>query len=203
MDHRGAALDARQNCATLSSASCIQRKVFRLEGASGLPDGCEIRALHAHPRASPSRCAWLCAARPAWISATKIDRFGDRRQPRHLRVAGLPERGRISNPSAVGTKSEHRAARELVGRYHENQLAVLLEHVADAIDAHRAGTLDVHDVDEVIHQYHRAARELWKFCWSGGVGGHIEIVARLIEQPIEHEEVDWWQRGAPRERGGR
>jgi len=102
----------------------------------------------------------------------------------------------------VGSKSERRAARELVARYHEAQLAILLEHVAGAIDAHRAGALEVHDVDEVIHHYHRAARELWKFCWSGGVGTHIEIVARLIEQPIDDEDVDWWQRGAPRERGG-
>ena len=103
----------------------------------------------------------------------------------------------------MGTKSERRAARELVARYHETQLAILLEHVAGAIYARRAGTLDVHDVDEVIHHYERAARELWKFCWSGGVGTHIEIVARLIEQPIDDEEVDWWQRGAARERGGR
>ena len=79
----------------------------------------------------------------------------------------------------MGSKSERRAARELVGRYHDTQLAALLEHVADAIDAHRAGTLDVHDVDEVIHHYHRAARELWKFCW-GGVGANIEFVARMI-----------------------
>jgi hypothetical protein len=84
------------------------------------------------------------------------------------------------------------------------QLATLLEHVADAIDAHRAGTLDVHDVDEVIHHYERAARELWKFCWSGGVGAHIEIVARIIEEPVSDEDpVDWWQRGAPPERGER
>ena len=103
----------------------------------------------------------------------------------------------------MGSKSERRAARELVSGYHETQLASLLEHVTEAIDAHRAGTLDVHDVDEVIHQYHRAARELWKFCWSGGVGAHIEIVARLIDQPIGDEDVDWWQSSAPRERGGR
>ena len=101
----------------------------------------------------------------------------------------------------MGTKSERRAARELVVRYHETQLAGLLEHVADAIDAHRAGTLDVHDVDEVVHQYHRAARELWKFCWSGGVGANIEFVARMIHEPIDDgDPVDWWQRGAPRER---
>jgi hypothetical protein len=103
----------------------------------------------------------------------------------------------------VGTTSERRAARDLVARYHDTQLAILVEHVAHAIDAHRAGTLDVHDIDEVIDQYHRAARELWKFCWSGGVGTHIEIVARLIEQPIDDDDVDWWQAGATRERGGR
>lgn len=88
-----------------------------------------------------------------------------------------------------------------MARYHHTQLAGPVEHVADAVDAHRAGTIDVHDVDEVIHRYHRAARELWTFCWSGGVGSNIEIVARLIEQPID-EDVDWWQR-ASRERRGR
>ena len=120
-----------------------------------------------------------------------------------LRVTGLPDRGPISNPPAVGTKSERRAARELVAGYHESQLAGLLEHVADAIDAHRAGTLDVHDVDEVIHHYYRAAQELWKFCWSSGVGAHIEIVARMIHEPIDDDDpVDWWQHGAPRKRGG-
>ena len=120
-----------------------------------------------------------------------------------LRVAGLHDGGLIRDPSGVGTKSERRAARELVASYHETQLAIVLEHVAAAIDAHRAGTLGIHDVDEVIHHYHRAARELWKFCWSGGVGAHIEIVARLIEHPIDDEAVDWWQCAAPRERGER
>jgi hypothetical protein len=64
--------------------------------------------------------------------------------------------------------------------------------------------VDIHDVDEVIHHYERAARELWKFCWSGGVGAHIEIVAGIIEEPGSDEDaVDWWQRGAPPERGDR
>jgi Plasmid pRiA4b ORF-3-like protein len=31
------------------------------------------------------------------------------------------------------------------------------EHVADAIERYRAGELDVHDVDDVIHRYHKAA----------------------------------------------
>jgi hypothetical protein len=103
----------------------------------------------------------------------------------------------------VGSKSERRAARDLVASYHETQLAILVEHVAGAIDAHRAGTLDVHGVDEVIHQYKRAARELWKFCWSGGVGAHIETVARIIVEPIGDEDPDWWQLGAPLERDAR
>ena len=104
----------------------------------------------------------------------------------------------------MGSKSERRAARELIASYHETQLAGLLEHVGAAIDAHRAGTIDVHDVDEVIHHYHRAARELWKFCSSGGVGANIEFVARMIQEPIDDEDpVDWWQHGAPRKRGGR
>jgi len=33
-----------------------------------------------------------------------------------------------------------------------------------------AGTLDVYGVDAIIHHYKRAAGELWKLCWSGGVG---------------------------------
>ena len=89
------------------------------------------------------------------------------------------------------TKTERRAAREIVARYYETQLAILLEHVDGAIYARRAGTLDDYDDDEVNYHYERAARELWKFCWSGGDGTHIEIVARLIEQLIDDEEVDW------------
>ena len=35
-------------------------------------------------------------------------------------------------------------------------------------------------VDETIHRYHRVVRELWKFCWFGGGGTHIEVVAGVI-----------------------
>jgi hypothetical protein len=104
----------------------------------------------------------------------------------------------------VGPKSERRAARELVASYHETQHAILVEHVAGAIDAHRAGTLDVHGVNEIIHHYKRAAPELCKLCWPGGVGAHIETIARIIAKPIGHEDpVDWWQRGAPLQRDER
>jgi hypothetical protein len=101
----------------------------------------------------------------------------------------------------VGTKAERRAARALVATYHEAELAGLLEHVADALERYRAGDIDAFAVDEVIHRYTRAARELWKFCWSGGAGAHVEIVAHALERAAaEGERVDWWARAAPRGR---
>jgi hypothetical protein len=38
------------------------------------------------------------------------------------------------------------------------------------------------------------ARELWKFCWSGGSGSHLLVVARTLELwAAEADEVDWWE----------
>jgi hypothetical protein len=105
--------------------------------------------------------------------------------------------------AAVGSKSERQAARALVAAYHEARLADLIEHVAEQLDRYRAGEVDAYAVDQTIHQYHRAAQELWKFCWSGGVGANIEIVARTLEQLTEAGEmVDWWER-IPSHRPGR
>ena len=49
------------------------------------------------------------------------------------------------------------------------------------------------EADEVIFQYSRAAKELWKFC------NHIsvEIAARIIADDPPNV---WWERGAPRRR---
>lgn len=93
----------------------------------------------------------------------------------------------------MSSKAERRAAREKVGAYHEAQLSRLVEHVAGAVDRHRAGELDAFDVDAVIFQYSRAAKELWKFCNLTDV----EIAARII---ADHPPADWWERGATRER---
>jgi hypothetical protein len=41
--------------------------------------------------------------------------------------------------------------------------------------------LDVHDVDEVIHRYHKATQDLWKFCYLGGSGAGAESVAATLE----------------------
>lgn len=74
------------------------------------------------------------------------------------------------NLAAVGNKTERQAARALVAAYHEARLADLIEPVAEELDRYRAGEVDAYAVDETMHQYRRAAQELWKFCWSGGAG---------------------------------
>jgi hypothetical protein len=91
-----------------------------------------------------------------------------------------------------------------VAAYHEACLGRLVEHVAAAVDGLRAGQLDVFTVDEVVHHYHRAARQLWTFCWSSGGASHLEIVAGTVEQlAAEGREIDWWERSASHDRGAR
>ena len=80
-----------------------------------------------------------------------------------------------------------------MAKYHENQLASLQERVGTALERFRIGELDAFEVDQVLFQYSRAAKELWKFCNFGDP----EFAADLVrERPI----VDWWERGAPRQR---
>ena len=93
----------------------------------------------------------------------------------------------------VSEKSERRAARSVIAKYHEVQLELLVARVGDAIDRHRAGDLDAFDVDEVLFQYSRAAKELWKFCNYL----QVEVAAAMIR---ENPPNDWWERGAPRRR---
>jgi len=88
-------------------------------------------------------------------------------------------------------KTERQQAREAVARYHEAMLGVLLKHVADAIDLYRDGELDAFQVDRVMFQYSRAAKELWKFCNMG----HVEFTASHVH---DDPPIDWWERGAPK-----
>jgi hypothetical protein len=99
----------------------------------------------------------------------------------------------------MGTKAERRVARTLLVSYHEAELATLLGHVARALERYRAGELDAFEVDDVIHRYTKAARELWKFCWLGGSGANVERVARTLEfLAAEGKTIDWWEEAAPR-----
>ena len=100
------------------------------------------------------------------------------------------------------SKARRRTARALVATYHEAELAGLVEHVAEAIERYRAGELDVYDVDEVIHRYHKATQELWKFCFRGGSGAYAETVAAALERLTEEgDRPDWWA-AAERRRSG-
>ena len=54
-------------------------------------------------------------------------------------------------------------------------------------------------VDETIHHYHRAAAELWKFCFARG-GAHAEFIAGLLDRMTADAEVnDRWERATPRQ----
>ncbi|MEU6587191.1 hypothetical protein [Nocardia sp. NPDC046763] len=95
----------------------------------------------------------------------------------------------------MATKAERRAARDLVAAYHEAQLGVLIEQVGRAVDRFRGGEQDAFEVDAVIHQFHRATRQLWSFCVQSG--RQVESTAHLIERMADDGDViDWWQRGA-------
>jgi len=93
----------------------------------------------------------------------------------------------------MARESPRRDAQKRVAAYHEAGLGELVRHVGEAIDAFRAGKLDAFEVDQVLFQYSRAAKELWKFCNLSDV----ELAASLIDDGAP---IDWWERGAPRRR---
>jgi hypothetical protein len=93
--------------------------------------------------------------------------------------------------------AERRAARELIGAYHQEQLRSLLEDVRAGFIGLDAGEIDEFDLDDLIHHYKRSATELWKFC--GSSGGQWLQAARMLGYLRERgEEPDWWQAGASR-----
>src|SRR6266542_131996 len=99
-----------------------------------------------------------------------------------------------------GSKESRRVARAVVATYHEAELAGLVEHVAEAIERYRAGDLGAYEVDEAIHRYRKAARELWKFCFGGGSGSYALTVAAVLEDMTARgERHDWWEAAEPRD----
>jgi hypothetical protein len=91
--------------------------------------------------------------------------------------------------------STRRDAQERVAAYYEACLRELIEHVGIALDHYRTDS-DAEQMNTALYQYHRAARELWKFCWADSGGSQLEFVASLIDDPAPP--VDRWQRGTPR-----
>ena len=101
----------------------------------------------------------------------------------------------------MGTKAERQAARERVSACHQAELAELLTNVVAAVDRYRAGEVDACTLDETIHHYHRAAGELWNFCFSGGGGIRTEFMVGVLDRiAADAETIDWWERATPRRR---
>jgi hypothetical protein len=89
-------------------------------------------------------------------------------------------------------KAKRRADQALLATYHEARLADLLEHVREGFVRYEAGEIDAFGLDDLIHHYQLAAKELWKFCSVSGV--HVEIAVRTLELWKERGEApDWWQ----------
>jgi hypothetical protein len=98
----------------------------------------------------------------------------------------------------VGEKAERHHASDTIAAYHEARLIELAENVAEALDSYRADEIDVFAVDEVIHQYHNAARKLWSYCWAGGRGGMAAVAHGIEMMAAEGESIDWWELGKSR-----
>ena len=91
-------------------------------------------------------------------------------------------------------RAQRRAARKTIAAYHEEQLGLLLERVREGFARLDASEIDVFHVDEVIHNYMKAARELWKFCNLSG-GGPVSALHALQFWREQGDEPDWWEAG--------
>lgn len=96
-------------------------------------------------------------------------------------------------------KAKRKSARAKVGAYHEARLAEIQDRLREALARADAGELDAFEVDDVVHHYTRAARELWKTCAMSP--SQVEAVAWMLDDTAARGEViDWWEVGAPRRR---
>lgn len=107
----------------------------------------------------------------------------------------------MSADPAKPSKAARQADMALVASYHEARLADLLERVRDGFERYDSGELDAFELDELIHRYKKAARELWKFCAEMTGGRNASFIARRLKEIQERgETIDWWERGNPERR---
>jgi hypothetical protein len=99
-------------------------------------------------------------------------------------------------------RARRRAARDLIGRYHEEQLRLLLEHVREGFERLDRGEIDPFDLDDLIHHYKRSAQKLWSFCGSSGSGWERAALTFEWWREQGEPEPDWWEAGEPRRRSG-
>lgn len=103
----------------------------------------------------------------------------------------------MTEETAASSKASRRADLALVATYYEARLAELLERVRDGFARYDAGELDAFELDDLIHRYKRATRELWKIC-GNVTGSSAHFAARTIEElQAQGETIDWWERGNP------
>ena len=111
-------------------------------------------------------------------------------------VRAVPERGDSGRQDSE--KAERQAARELVARYHRAELRKLLDHVRDGFARLDTGEIDEFEMDQLIHQYKKAATKLWSFCGTSG-GQWLQAAKSLGRLEDEGEpRRDWWEEAAPR-----
>ncbi len=107
----------------------------------------------------------------------------------------------VADPSqaedALYGKVKRRAAQEIVAAYHQQQLRALLRHVQEALAKLDAGEIDSFEVDDFIHRYKRAAKQLWMFCGSSG-SQVLHAAAAIAHMRERGEERDWWAESGPR-----
>jgi hypothetical protein len=92
-------------------------------------------------------------------------------------------------------KAKRREARAMVDAYHQEQLRALLEHVREGFDRLDAGGINEFELDDLIHRYKRAARQLWAFCGQSG-GQWVSAANALTYMRERGEERDWWAASA-------
>jgi len=64
-----------------------------------------------------------------------------------------------------------------------------------------SGELEAFELDELIHRYKKAVRELWTFCGYRTHGRSAGFIARTLEEMQGRgEAIDWWERGNPERR---
>jgi hypothetical protein len=80
---------------------------------------------------------------------------------------------------ASSDKAKRREARVIVEAYHQEQLRALLEHVRDGFARLDVGEIDEFELDDLIHRFKRATKQLRILC--GSTGGQWLQAATALE----------------------
>lgn len=117
-----------------------------------------------------------------------------RRSATHLPGTDPTESNQVMAGEPRNEKAKRRGDQAVLAAYHEAKLADLLERVREGLERYDAGEIDAFGLDDLIHRYQLAAKELWKFCAVSGA--HVGIAVRTLELWQERGETpDWWQVG--------